>query len=530
MTFPWHRRVAPLLTLAALGAGACQEETTAPVVEVPPPAERPALPPAYRATGHAAAGDVFVHLFEWTWPDVARECEEVLGPAGWRAVQVSPPQEHGVGITHPWHQRYQAVSYKLDSRSGSEAAFAEMVGRCRAAGVDVYVDAIVNHTAGSDGTGSAGTVYGKYAYPGLYTQADFHPPCTVSDYASAANVQDCELFGLADLNTGKADVRDKLAGYLVKLGRLGVAGFRIDAAKHIQPVELDSILSVVNRAAAADGRPLPYVFGEVIDYGGVEAVRAPDYYGLGYASGSGSDLTEFRFRATGEKFAGAGGQRLAELKDFPGAWGLMPSDKAVVFVQNHDTQRDAGSSVVDYDDGDRYRLANVWMLAQPYGYPKVLSGYALDLGRVGGRDTGPPSDAGGKTFPVSCPARMEEAVLGEWTCEHRDPSIAAMVRFRRATAGEPQENWWDDGGGAIAFSRGARGLVALNGGAAAATVDVATRLPPGSYCDALTGGARDGGCAGRVVTVGEDGRVRLDLEPGRAVAIHVGLEEGREGA
>ena len=32
--------------------------------------------------------DVFVHLFEWKWTDVARECEQFLAPAGYCAVQV----------------------------------------------------------------------------------------------------------------------------------------------------------------------------------------------------------------------------------------------------------------------------------------------------------------------------------------------------------------------------------------------------------------------------------------------------------
>ena len=29
-----------------------------------------------------------VHLFEWTWENIARECEEYLGPKGYCAVQV----------------------------------------------------------------------------------------------------------------------------------------------------------------------------------------------------------------------------------------------------------------------------------------------------------------------------------------------------------------------------------------------------------------------------------------------------------
>ena len=89
----------------------------------------------YRATGHAAAGDVFVHLFEWRWPDIARECELFLGPKGYKGVQISPPSEHAVitsgGAFYPWWQRYQTVSYKLDqSRSGTAAELRDMVTRC----------------------------------------------------------------------------------------------------------------------------------------------------------------------------------------------------------------------------------------------------------------------------------------------------------------------------------------------------------------------------------------------------------------
>ncbi len=393
-----------------------------------------------------------------------------------------------------------------------------MVQRCQAAGVDIYVDAVINHMTAGAGTGSNGTVYTKYNYPGLYTQNDFHPACSVNNYQSAANVQDCELLGLADLHTGKAEVRQKIADYLTGLVRIGVAGFRIDAAKHIQPVELDAIIDLVNEAARGEGLPLPYVFGEVIDFGG-EAVDAQDYYGLGYGSGGAADITEFKFRGIGDKFAGTGGQQLADLAGFSAAaWRLMPADKAVVFVENHDTQRDGG---IGYRDGDVYRLANVWMLAQPYGYPKVMSSYAFAPGPAG-RDVGPPSDASGATLDVSCAASLETAVLGEWVCEHRDPAIAGMVGFRSAVAGTGVNDWWDNGANAIAFSRGDRGFVALNLEAGTVAIDVATPLPAGTYCDALTGGRVGAACAGQSVDVSASGRVQLDLEAGSAVALHVG--------
>ncbi|MDH3457585.1 MAG: alpha-amylase family protein [Gemmatimonadota bacterium] len=474
-----------------------------------------------------AAGDVVVHLFEWKWTDIATECETVLGPAGFKAVQVSPPQEHSIVPSRDWSQRYQPVSYSIErSRSGTGDEFRDMVNRCRTAGVGIIVDAIINHMTNfpSPGVGSNGSVYTKYEYPGLYTPSDFHAPCALNNYQSAANVQECELFSLPDLHTGLPTVRQTLADYLIGLARLGVEGFRIDAAKHIQQVELDDIIDRVNETLAGEGRPLPYVFLEIVAGAG-EALSARDFYGVGYGSGGAADITEFTFVGVGNKFRNVNGEYIAQLNPngtqgnrfSETAWGLMPSDKAVVFLQNHDTQHQCG---VGYGDGDVFRLANVWMLAQPYGYPSILSSYAFNC--PVGNSIGPPSDADGNTYDVTCASSLETATVGEWVCEHRDPTIRAMVGFRRAVVGTQIQDWWDNGANAIAFSRGDRGFVGLNLEGATVAINAATALAPGTYCDALTGGLDAGTCVGRSVVVDATGRIQLDLEAGRAVAIHVG--------
>ena len=513
------------VSLAGCGSGGT---TVSPPPPAPPAQGRPVLAADYRPSGRAAAGDVFVHLFEWRWADVAAECETVLGPAGFAAVQISPPQEHAVVAGAPWWQRYQPVSYSIDrSRSGTRAEFEAMVQRCKAAGVDIYVDAVINHmTANASGTGSNGTAYTKYEYPGLYTAADFHAPCGINDYSNVANVQDCELVGLSDLNTGLPSVRQKIAAYLVAMARLGVAGFRIDAAKHMQATELDSIVNRVNRTLADEGRPLPYWFAEVIGTEG-EPIKETDYFGLGYASGGAADITEFGFGGVGDKFLGSGGQRISQLNPngspgnqfSPAAWGLMPPDKAVVFLENHDTQRGGG---IGYRQPAAFRLANVWMLAQPYGYPSILSGYAFDRNTQAGDDMGPPSSGAGETNPVACAASLEAAVPGTWVCEHRDPAILRMVAFRRAVAGTPVANWWDNGANAIAFSRGTAGWVAISRESAPVAATVPTGLPAGTYCDVLTGGKTGAACAGTSVVVNASGSVQLSLAPSSAVAIHAG--------
>ena len=493
----------------------------------PGPVERPTLPQTYRASGHAAAGDVFVHLFEWKWTDIASECETVLGPAGYRAVQVSPPQEHSITPSFDWSERYQPVSYSIArSRSGTGAEFADMVTRCNAVGVGIYVDAVINHMTNfpSPGVGSNGTAYTKYNYPGLYAPTDFHPFCSITNYQSAANVQDCELFTLPDLNTGSASVRQKIANYLLTLARLGVAGFRIDAAKHIQPVELDEIMKLVNNTLVGESRPRPYWFAEVVDNNGAEAVIDRDYFGLAYNSGGASDITEFVFTGVGNKFRGVNGEHISQLNPTgtPGnqlsvaAWNLMPEDKVVVFLQNHDTQHECG---IGYKNGQTFRLANVWMLAQPYGYPSVLSSYGFVC--PGGNSVGPVSDANGWTLPVSCLTTFEAATVGQWVCEHRDPYIRNMVRFRRTVAGTPLGNWWDDGENAIAFSRGDKGFVAINHESVTVTATIQTGLAAGTYCDLISGGRSGAACVGTTVVVGATGTVTLTLPANTAVAVDI---------
>lgn len=454
-----------------------------------------------------AAGDVVVHLFEWRWADVAAECENFLGPAGFKAVQISPPEEHSIVPSHDWSERYQPVSYSIGhSRSGTRAEFIDMVNRCNAASVGIIVDAVINHMTNypSPGVGSNGTSYSKYDYPGLYTPADFHTPCAVTNYQSAANVQDCELLSLPDLNTGLASVRQKIADYLLMLARLGVAGFRIDAAKHIQQVELDDILKRLNSTLTAEGRQLPYVFLEVIGGSG-EALTPHDYFGEGYSSGGAADITEFTFVGVGNKFRGINGEHISQLNPTgpPGsqfseaAWGIMPSNKAVVFLQNHDTQHSCG---ISYRDGDVFRLANVWMLAQPYGYPSILSSYAFSCPSE--NSLGPPSDTQGWTTAVTCGA--------QWVCEHRDPSILKMVSFRHVVAGSDINHWWDDGANAIAFSRGDKGFVAINNETIGLDTTITTGMAAGTYLDLI---------AGNSVLIDSSHAVHLTLPARSAIAI-----------
>ncbi|MEV7830868.1 carbohydrate-binding module family 20 domain-containing protein [Streptomyces subrutilus] len=433
--------------------------------------------PASAPAVAAAPGDkdVTAVLFEWKFDSVARACTDTLGPAGYGFVQVSPPQEHIQGPQ--WWTSYQPVSYKIAGRLGDRNAFKAMVETCHAAGVKVVADSVINHMAAGDGTGTGGSPYTKYGYPGIYSGADMDDcRATITNYQDRANVQNCELVQLADLDTGEDYVRGRIAGYLNDLLSLGVDGFRIDAAKHMPAADLANIKSRMSK-------PGVYWKQEAI-YGAGEAVSPSEYLGTG-------DVQEFRYaRDLKRVFQN---ENLAHLKNFGEAWGYMPSGQSGVFVDNHDTERNG--ETLSYKNGSAYTLANVFMLAWPYGSPDVASGYEWS-----DKDAGPPN--GGS---------VNACYADGWKCQHAWREISSMVGLRNAARGQAVTDWWDNGGDQIAFGRGSRAYVAINHEGASLTRTFQTSLPAGDYCDVQSG---------RGVTVNGSGRFTATLGAGTAVALH----------
>lgn len=477
-------------TPAALQTDARIDRVQEAVVGSPPTARRPDV------LSHS-----FVFLFEWSWDDVAKECESWLGPKGFNAVLVSPPNEHVVGSS--WDTRYQPVSYNLTSRSGNEIQFASMIQRCNAAGVGVYADTVFNHCAAESGRGVGGSSFRSRTYP-MYGPEDFHhiagntaSNCGVTDYYNQTNVQYCDLMGMPDLCTGCERVQKSVAAYINRMGELGISGYRVDAAKHMDPKELGSLLKYVDSSL--------YSFLEVSASPG-EIVQAPMYYPY-------APVTEFGFAATvAPKFSGSGLLR-DDLVKIGEDWGLAPSSEAVVFLDNHDTQR-SGAAPLTYKNGTLYDLTSIFMLAYPYGYPKVMSSYYFET-----EQEAPPTEpVHERDGNVNC------GPTSPWVCEHRRLPIANMVAWRRA-AGEASINNFVSEGSTVAFCRGEVACVALNLMNTTWEPELQVSLPEGSYCNVIQ--SEDEGCP--VIKVDASGTTRLEVPARGAVAFHVNaLTEGSE--
>ncbi|WP_306317100.1 MULTISPECIES: carbohydrate-binding module family 20 domain-containing protein [unclassified Streptomyces] len=447
-------------TLAALAGAAAS-------VMSPGPAQ--AAPPGDK--------DVTAVMFEWNFASVAKECTNTLGPAGYGYVQVSPPQERVQGAQ--WWTAYQPVSYKIATKFGDRAAFKSMVDTCHAAGVKVVADTVINHMANSSGTGTGGTGYSKYDYPGTYSGADMDDcRSVINNYQDRWNVQHCELDGLPDLDTGEDHVRGRIAAYLNDLLSLGVDGFRIDAAKHMPAGDLADIKSRLSDSGA-------YWKQEVIGAAG-EAVQPGEYLNTG-------DVQEFQYGRDLKRVFNS--EKLAYLKNFGEGWGYLSSGRAATFVDNHDTERNG--STLSYKDGANYTLAHVFMLAWPYGAPDVHSGYEFS-----DRDAGGPNNG-----------QVNACYTDGWKCQHAWREIASMVAWRNTARGQAVTDWWDNGNNQIAFGRGAKAYVAINHEGSSLTRTFQTSLPAGDYCDVQSG---------KGVTVNSAGQFTATLGANTAVALHIG--------
>ena len=470
----------------------------------------PAQPAPTAAARPVHRHDVIANLWEWNWRSVARECTRVLGPAGYGGVQVAPPQDSlsrsGPAPVHPWWEVYQPVDYHLTSRMGNEAQFRAMVATCREAGVKVYVDAVINHMTGQGDISYGGVHYSKYKYAGLYDESDFHhypadcpqPDGTIHDFNNYLEVTKCELVGLSDLRTETQYVRNRLAGYLNKLLSYGVSGFRVDAAKHIGQADLAAIEAKLHRTV--DGTR-PYIALEVPP-GGPGKLSPWAFLPVG-------NLLGFDFATqlhdAFKSYTTPPGGNITELQVFGEQSGLLPSGKSLVFVENHDTERNG--STLSYKDGATNILATQFMLAWNYGRPEVYASFAFT-----GSDDSPPADANGFITDTDC--------QHGWVCTDR--VVANMVGWHNHVGDAPVANWYDDGVNLIAFSRGHRGWIAINHEPSAQTRTFTTGLPRGSYCDIIHGSLRNGRCTGPTVTVNARGKATVTIAANDSVAIDTG--------
>lgn len=498
----------------------------------------------------AYANDGIIAIaFQQPWTDVAQECEQTYGPEGVRYVEVSPPNETITGSQ--WWTSYQPVSYKLDSKLGTQAQFASMVKSCKAAGVGIVADVVLNQTTGSDSAkkdaagnyiwqqGVAGTRYnpGTGDYPGFGAYGfkfgqcnattapfnviacdkgntltpDFHDwdnGASITNYTNQTEVQQGRLSTMWDINTSSPYVQDVQSDYLAALWKTGVVGFRIDAAKHMNATYLAQMKEALARKIGVSAANIWWTQEVIPQSGAPEGLMPPAYYNTGM-------VTNFNYAwALKSAFAGS----ITGLRSLTNAQETsFPSKYADVFVDNWDTERGDGT-LNAYADGAKYMLANAFMLADNYGQPRILSDYYFTSstsndGAPGATDTSVPA------YNLASACAQPATKAGQWGCEERWTPMRGMIAFHNYvgdSAVSPLQQWQSANANNIAFSRGTKGFIAINNGTGAQAVDYTTSLPDGTYCNVYAAGD----CSQTVAVSG--GHVRTSIPAQSAVALYTG--------
>ena len=446
---------------------------------------------------------VIIHPFQWTYDNIAKECTEYLGPAGFDGVQISQPAEHKK-VDGKWWGSYQPVNFKnFTTPLGNEKQLKAMIKACNDAGVKVFADAVINQRAKS-GTGTGGSTYGNYNYPDGFTSDDFHHNgCSIGrNYSDAWVVRNCTLSGMPDIATDKDSTRKKIADYFARLMNMGVYGFRIDASKHIGYNDIDAIMA---KTAAKTGKRPP-IYMEVIG----NSSEASDIQPNKYTWIDNSVVTDFSYVDEIKKiFNGKGYSKALKL-----GTSHVKADYAEVFINNHDDEwgrASAGSYSIKTQNNADYHLAQSWLAVWPVGKVRqIYSGYKFPVKDSDGyRVSNATHDQGG---PIGA-SRCKDG----WLCQHRVPFVLNSPRFARATRGKSvTTKGFDDG--ALWFNRGKKGFYAQNTKSHSITHTFSVEVPDGDYCDIL--GTKDPGknpCGADVTVSG--GKVTFTIPAKTAVAI-----------
>jgi|GEM_PF-635510 len=363
---------------------------------------------------------------------------ESLRSQGFTTIQISPPQKSLP--SSEWWGRYQPYDYRvIEGPLGNESELRDLMTEGHRVGLIMIVDVVLNHMADA-------RRYNDLHYP-QFAPWDFHfsetRPCIQNwgDRFQVTHHWFCDFRAqLPDLDTSSSYVRGVHKDYLRKLTGLGADGFRVDAAKHIEPEYFTDVLGVLS----AEQRH--WTIGEVIASNGHEA---GEYSHL-------MRLTDFQLTGSMIKAFSLGGD-LRSLINPASFGGALPEARHAAFARNHDTAMNAGFfQFAEYRDA---MLANAYVLARRGGVPFIFNADADDS-----------LVKAGMKFRIAVGDAPEYFRNGAEICEHGSASVGGVTESC-------------DNANFLFIERGDFGLAVIN--KANAWIDVSAArmrgLSPGCY-------------------------------------------------
>ena len=198
-------------------------------------------------------------LFDCPLKDVKRLLP-IISKQGFNAVQVSPLQKTKDDSTKDWWILYQPIGFEIGNRIGSKSELYDLCIEARKYGINIIVDAVINHTANKSDK--------EYLVPHEKVDIELlkNPDCfkerkQIDNWDSRYQVTNY-CMGLPGLNPNNKIVQNKIINMLNEYIDVGVNGFRFDAAKSIAlPNEGCDFFPVITYSLK---RWIPLIYGEVL--------------------------------------------------------------------------------------------------------------------------------------------------------------------------------------------------------------------------------------------------------------------------
>lgn len=480
-----------------------------------------------------------------------------------------PVQGTGADVSAGYHGYWITDFTQIDPHLGSNAELQALIADAHSRGIKVYFDIITNHTADvidyEEGTYSyvdqATKPYkdaeGNVFDPADYAGGDTFPaldPATSFPYTPVVDPEDADVkvpawlndvtlyhnrgnstysgesttygdfSGLDDLMTEHPDVVDGFVDVYDAWVDLGVDGFRIDTAKHVNFEFWQTFTTAVREHAAAAGDDDFFMFGEVYD---ADPVKLAPYL----RESDMNAVLDFTFQSAAANYAkgsSAAGLRSLYQGDDRYTTATTNANGLPTFLGNHDMGRIGYMLAGASDLQDRSALAHDLMYLTR-GQPVVY--YGDEQGFAG---TGGDKDARQTLFATQVASYANQPLLDGTTLGSQDrfdtdsvlyQHIAALADLREQTpalsTGAQIERYAS--GSVYAFSRvdadeKVEHLVALNNATTPTTVTIDT-LTPGADFAPLYG-------TDASVTAAADGTVELTIPALTAVVLKAGTTVG----
>lgn len=460
-----------------------------------------------------------------------------------------PVQGEGANASAGYHGYWITDFTQIDPHLGTNAELEALIAEAHAKGIKIYFDIIANHTADvisyQEGTytyvdqatspyrDAAGNVFDPADFAGTDTFPTLDPltsfpytpvvppadqnlkvPAWLNDPTLYHNRGDStyagesttygDFSGLDDLMTENPAVVNGFVDVYEKWVDLGIDGFRIDTAKHVNFEFWEKWSSEVLDYAHAAGKPDFFMFGEVYDADPAKLspyVRDTDM----------NSVLDFTFQSGATSYAKGGSAEVLQSLFAGDDMYTTPDSSATAlptFLGNHDMGR-IGYFLAGADSLQRDELAHELMYLTR-GQPVVYYGDEQGFAGTGGDKDARQSMFATQTAEYANQPLVDGTTLG--SIDRFDTGsalygrIAELAQLRSAhpalQSGAQIERYADDGAGVYAFSRVDRDekieyLVATNNSTADDTVSIPTLTAEATF-SAIYG-------ATAPVTTGADG-------------------------